>query len=175
MARSGLIIVSKMLWFAVLPVLHGQQPAGPVMTPPSPVPVVGIPIPADSNEFRREINALEEGSCAGQRRDIYRTPPVTLRDFVGGSVKDIRVIRALSFNHAPVSEDFGAMVQKVWEGAFQFTSCHIPWDEGETWRIEAAIEFEDGKRSLLITDGMHVAVQDHNGKVWFFRLLPAAQ
>jgi hypothetical protein len=41
--------------------------------------------------------------------------------------------------------------------------------------LEAVIEFEDGKRSALITDGEHVALQDHESKNWFFRLLPDAQ
>jgi hypothetical protein len=51
----------------------------------------------------------------------------------------------------------------------------IVWDEGTWWSIESAVEFEDGKKGLLITDGLHVALRDHDGKNWFFRLLPAAQ
>jgi hypothetical protein len=41
--------------------------------------------------------------------------------------------------------------------------------------VEASIEFEDGKRSSLVTDGGHVRVQDRTGKYWFMRLAPAVQ
>ncbi|HMD39606.1 MAG TPA: hypothetical protein VKH15_10005 [Candidatus Acidoferrum sp.] len=43
------------------------------------------------------------------------------------------------------------------------------------WSIESILVFEDGKQGVLITDGSHVALKDHDGKSWFFRLLPAAQ
>ena len=42
------------------------------------------------------------------------------------------------------------------------------------WSIESTLEFKDGKKGLLITDGEHVAVRDHGGKSCFFRLWPGA-
>jgi hypothetical protein len=67
------------------------------------------------------------------------------------------------------------LVRKVWQGSFQSADCGILWSEGNMWSIEFALEFEDGKQGLLITDGRHVALCDHDAKNWFFRLLPAAQ
>jgi len=72
-------------------------------------------------------------------------------------------------------EERRTSVKTVWQGEFQTASCFINWDEEASWSIEAVAEFYDGRQSELITDGSHVALQDHDGKSWFFRLLPAAQ
>jgi hypothetical protein len=96
-------------------------------------------------------------------------------DFVGGTVKDIRVVRFTRMRNSPTHEELRNSVRKVWQGEFQSASCQIGWAEVTPWSIEVIVEFEDGKRSELITGGSHVALQDRDGKSWFFRLLPAAQ
>jgi hypothetical protein len=44
------------------------------------------------------------------------------------------------------------------------------WAEVTLWNIEASVEYEDGKRALVLTDGWHIEVQDREGKQWFTRL-----
>jgi hypothetical protein len=66
-------------------------------------------------------------------------------------------------------------VLSVWNGKFQFSTCFIGWAEPNWWSVEARLEFVDGKQGVLVTDGTHVALKDHDGATWFFRLLPAAQ
>lgn len=90
-------------------------------------------------------------------------------------MKDIRVVRFTGPRNSAAYKDLRNSVTKVWKGEFQSADCYIAWDEFTLWSVEAVVDFNDGKQSELITDGMHVALQDHNGKSWFFRLLPAAQ
>jgi len=100
---------------------------------------------------------------------------MTVAQFVGGKVKTIRVVRFAEPRNTPTHRELRDAVRKVWEGKFQGVSCQIGWDEGTFWTIEAVVEFEDGKRGELITDGVHVAMQDHNGNSWFLRFLPSTQ
>lgn len=96
---------------------------------------------------------------------------VTVESFVGGTVKVIRVIR-----HDPrlTPLQIREEVQRVWRGSFRFASDSIMWSEGNRWNIQAAVEFEDGKRASLLMDGwIHVQVEDRAGKYWFVRLSPA--
>jgi hypothetical protein len=41
------------------------------------------------------------------------------------------------------------------------------------WNIRATVEYEDGKKSTMLTDGLHVQVQDREGKYWYMREWPA--
>jgi hypothetical protein len=96
-------------------------------------------------------------------------------DFVGAKVKALRVLHYARQRKPPKAKEIKTFVRKVWQGSFQGAACGILWDEGAWWSIESAVEFEDGRQGLLVTDGTHVALRDHEGKNWFFRLLPAAQ
>lgn len=92
---------------------------------------------------------------------------------MGGRVKTITIVRFAGPTMG--SSNVQEAVRKVWEGKFQSSSCFVDWAEPTMWSIEARVDFEDGTRGVLITDGSHVAFQGHDGKSWFLRLLPAAQ
>jgi hypothetical protein len=140
-------------------------------------PIVVDPVPADYREVTKTVQTLENAPCNGGYR--YLEHPTTVADFVGGKVKTIRVFRTGRFspgtNPVTTPDETRQSLKRVWQGKFQSAFCQIAWAEGAFWSIEAVVEFEDGKRSMLITDGVHVALQDHNGKSAFFRLFPAAQ
>ena len=139
---------------------------------PSPT-ILGNPVPVDYRELRHKAEALEDSSCDGRDRGLYNT--ISVADFVGGQVKDIRIVRFDPKSKFVTNEERRATLKTVWQGEFRTASCFINWAEGASWSIEAVVEFYDGRRSELITDGSHIALQDHDGKGWFFRLLPAAQ
>jgi hypothetical protein len=125
-----------------------------------------------SAELDRDAKALGSSPNAGYRRLDH---PETVADFVGGKVKDIRVVGFTGSRISRERIDPRILVRKVWAGEFQDAYGYQAWDEVTLWTVEAIVDFDDGKESELITDGMHVALQDHDGKSWFFRLLPAAQ
>jgi hypothetical protein len=95
---------------------------------------------------------------------------LSVESFVGGKVKSIHVVR---YDPRLTPFQIREEVQRVWLGVFWTASSFIGWAEGSIWNIDASVEYEDGKRSSLITDGGHVRVQDREGKYWFIRLWPA--
>jgi hypothetical protein len=160
-------------WFLIVIVLCSQGDAKAQGSSPK---VVVEAVVSDTDELRKVAESLS-GGCGGGYRILEH--PTTVGEFEGGNVKSIRVVR---FANTPASlhvkslqKDLQKELLKVWNGKFQDVYCYVAWDEGVFWYMEAEVEFEDGKRSLLVTDGSHVALQDHDGKGWYFRLLPAAQ
>lgn len=135
--------------------------------------VVASATAADYSEFNAQVKALERTTCDGPSR--YFEKPMVVENFVGANVRSIRVIHFSPQNKPPKSDEIRKVVKSVWQGSLQSASCGILWAEGVLWSIECTLEFKDGKRGVLITDGVHVALRDHEGKNWFFRLLPAAQ
>ncbi len=95
---------------------------------------------------------------------------LSVESFVGGKVKSIHVVR---YDPRLTPFQIREEVQRVWLGLFWDASSYMGWAEGSIWNIDASVEYEDGKRSSLITDGGHVRVQDREGKYWFIRLWPA--
>ncbi len=132
---------------------------------------------SDYGELRKAADRLESPSCNGGYHFLEH--PTTVGDFVSGKVKAIHVVRNLPLrpgrNQPRTAEEVRETVRKVWQGKFQVAFCQIAWSEPTFWSLEAVVEFEDGKRSPLITDGVHVALQDYKGNSAFFRLFPAAQ
>jgi hypothetical protein len=128
---------------------------------------------SDFAELGRKVKSLDDASCNGGSRHLER--PTTVGDFVGRKVKSIRVVHYASRESPPTAEEVRKSLRMVWQGKFQVAFCQVAWAEPAFWSIESIVEFEDGKRSAVITDGVHVALQDHDGKSWFFRLFPAAQ
>lgn len=85
---------------------------------------------------------------------------------LGGKVKTISVLRTAPFRpfaKPPTQDETRQKLKRVWQGKFQQFACQIDWAEGTFWSIEAVVEFGDGKRSPVVTGGVHVALQDHNG------------
>lgn len=128
---------------------------------------------SDHGELAGEVKTLEAVSCNGGSR--YLEHPTSAGEFVCGKVKNIRVVYIARKSKPPTAEEVRKSMTKVWQGKFQASFCQIPWAEPTFWSIESILEFEDGRQGALITDGVHVALQNHDGKNWFFRLSPAAQ
>jgi hypothetical protein len=95
---------------------------------------------------------------------------LSIEDFVGGKVKRIRVVR---YGPRLTTDQIKEEVRKVWLGQFHYATCQIEWAEGTMWNIRATVEYADGKKSSLLTDGLHVQVQDREGKYWYMREWPA--
>jgi hypothetical protein len=159
-------------WFALHSFSQTQNPAKP--GPDSPTILVGSATVADNGELAAQVKIMEGVSCGDTSRRVNQ--PTAVKDFVGGRVKTIRVVHYAWERNISKLVQVRALVSKVWQGSFlDQPACGIVWDEGTWWSVESAVEFEDGKKGLLITDGSHVALRDHDGQNWFFRLLPAAQ
>jgi hypothetical protein len=129
-------------------------------------------VAAGWGELERKVRDLD-APCGGRYEHL--SPPKTVGEFMGETVRAIRVVRFAGWKAAPTREELRDALKRVWEGKFESVSCQIEWDEANFWSIEAVVEFGDGKRRELITDGAHVALQDHDGKSRFLRLLPAGQ
>lgn len=95
---------------------------------------------------------------------------VSLQDFVGGLVKSIHVV---DYSARMKPEQVRDEIRKVWLGSFHDTMCSIFWDEITPWDLRAEVEFYDGRRIHLLTDGMHVEVEDLEGRYWYLREWPA--
>jgi hypothetical protein len=147
--------------------------------PQRPDPAPEITVDASGSSTPEEIggHVAPHGSpsCNGGYR--WLDHPTTVAQFAGGTVKTIRVIHYAGRIAAkpPSLEELRDTVAKVWQGKFQSAFCSIPWAEANWWTSESTLEFTDGKRGTLITDGVHVFLLDYNGNPWFFRLYPAAQ
>lgn len=128
---------------------------------------------ADYGEFNARVKALEGTTCNDSSRHFEK--PMVVEEFVGAHVRSIRVVHYFRQSKPPRRREIRKLLTSVWLGSFLSASCGILWSEGVLWSIECTLEFEDGKQGVLITDGIHVALRDHEDKNWFFRLLPAAQ
>ena len=170
----------KWLQLSVFPIALGwlvvssswaQNSASSQAEPPA--IVVDSAVVADYGEFARKVKTFENTSCNGAYR--YSEQPRMVGELVGGKVSKIRVVHFSHVKSSLAPDELREFVKNVWEGRFQSASCGRTWEEATFWSVEAVVEFEDGKKSELIADGVHVALQDHAGNSWFFRLLPAAQ
>jgi hypothetical protein len=168
MRRIGAFPIA-LAWLLIMPLSWGQAPADSATTTPE---IQVHAVAADLGELERKVRILDN-SCGV--RSQYLDRPTTVGKFEGGKVRAIRVVYFAGWRHAPTHEELRDTVRRVWQGRFQSVSCYISWDEATFWTVESVVEFDDGIRSELITDGSHVALQGHDGKSWFFRLLPAAQ
>lgn len=136
--------------------------------------VVDTMVKSDFAEIGKKVREMDDGSkCTGGMK--YEEKSRVVGDNVGGKVKAIRVLRVAAWKADPKAGEAQAKVEKVWAGKFQSAFCQIAWAEPTLWSVEAELEFDDGKRGALITDGSHVALQDHDGNNRFLRIFPAAQ
>jgi hypothetical protein len=111
------------------------------------------------------LNPSVSGSCE------FR-PDTTIEQFVGGKVKQVRVVRFWGMPKTTVA-NIRDEVRRVWLGPFCCPRTAIMWSEGNMWNVQAIVEFEDGTHRSFLTDGVHVQVEDRNGRFWFIRLRPA--
>jgi len=107
--------------------------------------------------------------CGLESRGNYQT----VEAFLGGKVKTIRAVRVLAGRGSAPAE-VRSRIMDVWLGVFGLASCAMMWSEMTRWNLEASVEYEDGSLGTILTDGVHVALQDRKGRVWYIRLWPAA-
>ena len=107
-----------------------------------------------------------------------------LEDFIGKGAEAIRVNSLAGIpmrlpdgsavsSTAISPEAIRAIVLQVWRGLFRSATCRVMWAESTWWGIGATVEYEDGSRADLLTDGGHVGVRDRKGRTWYIRLWPA--
>jgi len=60
-------------------------------------------------------------------------------------------------------------LRQLWDSRAEGPSDRITWAEGEHWSIDAQIEYRNGRKGRLVTDGAHTCIEDAAGRVWFFR------
>ncbi len=167
------------LGFALIALITGeealcQSPVGEALPLPNLVTDSYTKIPL--RDLMRKADLLQVPGCSNDT-GFLRTP-VSLADFVrgpatveamfGGTFQSIRILRVadpLMIRDAPEK-----VLAKVWNSKIQDAACFMMWSEMATWDIEALVQFTDGKKSELYTDGFHLAFQDHGGRVWFTRL-----
>lgn len=149
-------------WSLFLANVFGQSSA-PILTH-SPDFVVNSAVPARAEELRGDAEGLKNTRCDGPY--IYLERSTAVGDFIGDTAKIVRVTRYARTDETKALE----ILKKVWNGQFRTASCFIGWAETTYWSVESMVEFKDGLRSKLITDGYHVALQDRNGRYWFIRL-----
>ena len=140
------------------------------VTPERPVPefVVDSASPVRAEELRRDAENLSDPQCNGHYTYLGR--PTSIGEFIGGTAKIVRVTRYVHTMDSVVDSEPQAILRKVWSGQFKSAACQINWAEVTVWSTEGVVELDDGKRSRLITDGYHIALQDHAGRSWFIRL-----
>jgi hypothetical protein len=142
-------------------------------SPPAQKPSFTLPpILVDSAKPVDDISVkdIEKGPCDDSSKGVYH--PIAVEDFVGGKVKAIRVLRYSRGMSKVDPKEIPRILSRVWSSSFFGAECGIVWSEMTFWSIEASLEFEDGKTGLLITDGLHVALINHNSKSSFFRITP---
>jgi hypothetical protein len=141
----------------------------------SPLPLVTTDrvVNSSSEELRVEAEMLSGG--AGCNSTVWTGKHATVGEIVGGKVIRVRAARFAPFVTTEKADQIPTILRQVWERRAEQPVCYIPWDEGASWSIEAILEFEDGKRSILVTDGFHVAVQDHEGHSNFMRIVTEDQ
>jgi hypothetical protein len=156
------------LGFASLLAASNSLSQAPAATPTlTPLVLMDSVKDEGTEKLRRDAESLGSVTCTAM--PIYLRP-TAVGAFIGGKAIVLRVLHT-----AGSPSDVPKTLEKVWNGQFQTAWCHIGWDEGALWSIEANVEFEDGKQAKLFTGGSHVAFQDHAGNSWFICLLPAAQ
>jgi len=160
---------SKVLFFfltlAILPIASAQT------TPP--IASTGA-IPTDFGDLNRKAESLQPKSCDPNNFSSI-DHLVTVADIIGGDPTEIRAIHIAPKETPPDLQAIRVMIKKVWSGKTQYATCFINWAEGAQWWLEAVISYKSGNQTFLITDGFHVALQDHAGHTWYFRFDSLAQ
>jgi hypothetical protein len=136
---------------------------------PLPKIVFDSAVSDDGSIIYADVKKLDHTDCK-QVPSRYNSE-TNVSDLAAGKVKTIRVLHTNSTFKPAQPEELQRMLLKVWlSTTLECCSCGIIWDEGNFWSVDAALEFEDGKKGILITDGTHVAMQDHDGRKLFFRI-----
>jgi hypothetical protein len=94
--------------------------------------------------------------------------------FLGGEVK-VKAIRVVRYDPKLTPSLIRDEVLRVWLAIFSGAYSQVMWSKGNPWNIEASVEYEDGKRTSILMDGLHVQFQDRAGKYWYTRLWPAVE
>jgi hypothetical protein len=155
------------------------------LAPPLPIPIIlGTPIVVPESLLLHEVQSMSVQSCQGiAEADRSRIPAPTLQDLLGAKVKEIDIVRVTpnpssmpsvtgTFTPPAVTAIKRALRRRIStsdcaQHPLATASGQIPFSGA----VQADIQFEDGIKRKLITDGSSVAVQDRTGRTWFLRLV----
>jgi len=158
------IVIGAILAAAIIVNLIVAQEPGKKKTSPA---VDASGMTTDRGGIPGKLRAMDDGKhCGG--RTLPMGQSITLEELAGGKVKTIRLVSAEELR-GWTPKEAREVVEKVWSKQFGWMACQIQWDEGFGFAVEAVLDFEDGKQGLMITDGTHVGLQDHEGNHWFLR------
>ena len=160
------------VWVVITGISAAMYSFSQSSTPPqslAPDFVMDSAVLTQPEELRRDAESLNNAQCNGHYTYLER--PTTIGEFMGGTAKIVRITRYTPTIGSPAETKVRQILTKVWSGQFKSASCQIDWAEGTFWSVEGVIEFQDGKRGMLVADGFnHIALQDHAGKDSFIRL-----
>ena len=162
------VILCTLAVSLVAPFLRAQGASVPESTAP---PIVFDPSVSDlaPEDLNRKASDLENHLTGFEYNNADYSK--TIGDFVGGKVKQIRVVHIVRWQMGSpqTREEIRDILGKVWQRKFHGAHGIIIVADPIIWSVEAVIEFEDGRRSMLIADafGGFVILQDHDGKTWF--------
>jgi len=168
MTRVGVCTIGVAIMLLIVEIANAQE-ASKMKETKTPINTSGMTT-GKFGQIAAKARAMEDAKSCGQRNWGEFTP-FSLEQLAGGKVKRIRVVRAETYriSSARKPEEVRATIEKIWSRKFGWKACQIEWAEWAPWSIQAELEFEDGKKGVLITDGWHVALQDHEGHNWFVR------
>lgn len=152
----------------LLAAMNSLSQSSATLQPTEPTFVLDSAVSTQAEELRRDVEGLNDVQCNGHY--IYLERPTTVGAFAGFTAKIVRVTRYAQTIESPPGPKLRQILEKVWGGRVKSASCQIEWAEFTPWSIDSVVEFQDGKKGRLITDGFHVALQDHAGSIWFIRL-----
>lgn len=150
------------------------------LVPPLPIPILlGTPVVVPENLLQSEVHSLSPHGCDGvATAEHFRVPLGTLQDILGGAkVKEIQIVRVTP-TQASTPSVTGVYtppavlaIKRALRRRIQDGGCTLSWAEPVGWTVQADIQFEDGIKRKLFTNGTYVAAQDRTGRTWFLRLV----
>ena len=121
-----------------------------------------------------DIPAARQGDALGWPRLFGREPnPGGLRAlFPGQELRRIVVIRYSATASGLTPERVRMALFELSRREIETPTGFINWSEMNTWSIDAQIEFSNGPKMRMLTDGSHTCLIDEAGRPWFFRISP---
>jgi hypothetical protein len=120
---------------------------------------------------RFSVASKEEALSKLQGLQQSKTP-VTVQDFLGGTIKFVRVV----FYDSTFRDFAGAkaFLQSILGSIIISSShsgpyLHLVWAEGSTASMEGEVFFDDGTTGMIETDGWHLFLEDNRGTYWWHR------
>lgn len=98
--------------------------------------------------------------------------PVTVQDFLGETIKFIRVVFYDStFRDFAGAKSFleSILGSIIISSSYSGPYLQLVWAEGSTASLEAEVFFDDGTTGRIETDGWHLFLENNRGTFWWHR------